>query len=419
MKRTIVLLMDSFGIGGAEDACLFRDIDENGRPFSDDGSNTLGHIADFCAANLANNGREGKLKIPHLNSFGLGLAAKESCGGCYPEGLAQDVQPIASYGYLSEISTGKDTSSGHWEMMGAPVTFKWRYFKDKQNSFDPEILKEFIDRAKIPGILGNCHASGTKIIAQLGQEHIKTKKPIVYTSADSVFQIAAHEEHFGLDRLYELCEIARDILDDYNIARVIARPFVGNDPSDFKRTGNRHDYSVVPPKKTVLDLLKESGGEVVSVGKINDIFAGCGITKKYKANGVSELFDATLKAVDESDTTKDSIIFTNFVNFDADFGHRRDVSGYAKALETFDARIPELLERLQDDDMVIITADHGCDPTWWGSDHTREHIPVLVYGKKIKPHNIGHRPTFSDIGATIASHHGLEMDVGKSFYKRR
>ena len=415
MKRTIILLLDSFGIGGAEDACRFRDVTPDGRPFNDDGANTLGNIAAFCAAGLAEEGRSGPLTLPNLNSFGLGFAAKESCGGCYPEGLDDDVQPVAAYGYASEVSTGKDTSSGHWEMMGAPVTFTWGYFRKKTDSFPPELLEEFIKEAKLPGVLGNCQASGTEIIKRLGMEHIQTGKPIVYTSADSVFQIAAHEEHFGLERLYEICQIARRLVDKYNVARVIARPFTGESPETFQRTANRHDYSVEPPAETLLDKLKAAGGEVVSVGKISDIFAGRGITKTFKGSSVGTLFDATLQAVKELD--RDGIVFTNFVNFDADYGHRRNISGYAAELEYFDRRLPEMLELLQEEDLLVITADHGCDPTWWGTDHTREHIPVLVYGPRIKAVNLGHRYSFADIGQTIAEHHGLKpLLVGKSFY---
>ena len=415
MKRTIILLLDSFGIGGAEDACRFRDTTPDGRPFNDDGANTLGNIAAFCAAGLAEEGRSGPLSLPNLNRFGLGFAAKASCGGCYPEGLDDDIRPEAAYGYASEVSTGKDTSSGHWEMMGAPVTFRWGYFTKKENSFPPELLEAFIKETKVPGVLGNCQASGTEIIKKHGMEHIRTGKPIVYTSADSVFQIAAHEEHFGLERLYELCQIARRLVDDYNVARVIARPFVGESPETFERTGNRHDYSVEPPAETVLDQMKETGREVVGVGKISDIFAGRGITRSYKANGIDNLFDATLQAFDE--LKSEGMLFTNFVNFDADYGHRRNISGYAAALELFDRRLPEMLERLGEEDLLILTADHGCDPTWWGTDHTREHIPVLVYGHRVKPVNLGHRYTFADIGQTIASHHSLKpLLVGQSFY---
>ena len=417
MKKTIILLLDSFGIGGAEDACKFRDLTPDGRPFNDDGANTLGNIAAFCAAGLAEEERSGPLKLPNMNRMGLGFAAKESCGGCYPEGLDDDVTPVAAYGYASEVSTGKDTSSGHWEMMGTPVTFKWGYFTKKEDSFPPELLEAFIEETGVPGVLGNCQASGTEIIKKYGLEHMRTGKPIVYTSADSVFQIAAHEETFGLDRLYEVCETARRLVDEYNIARVIARPFVGDKPENFQRTGNRHDYSVEPPAETLLDRMKATGGEVVSVGKIKDIFAGRGITKAVRANGIEALFDATLQAMEEAPADKEVIIFTNFVNFDADYGHRRNISGYAGALEYFDGRLPEILEKLGEEDLVIITADHGCDPTWWGTDHTREHIPVIVTGKRVKAVNIGHRHTFADIGQTIASHHGLKpLLVGKSFY---
>ncbi|WP_353663291.1 phosphopentomutase [Hydrogenimonas sp. SS33] len=415
MRRTVILLLDSFGIGGAEDACQFKDVTKEGRPFNDDGANTLGNIAAFCAAGLAEEGRTGPLQLPNLNRLGLGFAAKESCGGCYPEGLDENVVPEGAYGYASEVSTGKDTSSGHWEMMGAPVTFKWGYFRKKSGSFPPELIEVFVREAKIPGILGNCQASGTEIIKKHGMEHIKTGKPIVYTSADSVFQIAAHEEHFGLERLYEICEIARKLVDRYNVARVIARPFVGESPETFQRTGNRHDYSVKPPAKTLLDEMKESGNEVVSVGKIKDIFAGCGITRAYRANGVEELFDTTLAAVKELD--REGLVFTNFVNFDADYGHRRNISGYARELEYFDRRLPEMMAQLGEEDLLVVTADHGCDPTWWGTDHTREHIPVLFYGKRVRPVNLGHRYTFADIGQTIAEHHGLKpLLVGKSFY---
>jgi phosphopentomutase len=415
MRRTIILLLDSFGIGGAEDACKFGDVTPEGRPYNDDGANTLCNIAAFCEAGLAEEGRSGPLQLPNMNRFGLGFAAKESWGGCYPKGLDEDVIPEAAYGFAAEVSTGKDTSSGHWEMMGAPVTYTWGYFKKKKESFPQELLDAFVKETGVPGYLGNCHSSGTVILKELGEEHMRTGKPILYTSADSVLQIAAHEESFGLERLYEICEIARKLVDKYNIARVIARPFVGKSAEDFARTGNRHDYSVKPPAKTVLDKMKEAGNEVVSVGKIKDIFAGCGITKAYKANGIEDLFDETLKAVRE--TPSDAVIFTNFVNFDADYGHRRNISGYASALEYFDKRLPEMVAQLGEEDLLILTADHGCDPTWWGTDHTREHIPVIVYGKKVKPVNIGRRHTFADIGQTIAEHHGLEpLLVGKSFY---
>jgi phosphopentomutase len=276
------------------------------------------------------------------------------------------------------------------------------------------LLDDLIEQGDLPGVLGNCHASGTVIIEQLGEEHMRTGKPIVYTSADSVFQIACHEETFGLDRLYELSEIARKLVDEYNIGRVIARPFVGTDRSNFKRTGNRRDLTTPPPALTVLDKLVDNGGEVISIGKIADIYAHRGITKKIKATGNAALFDATLDALRVAPDR--SIVFTNFVDFDMLYGHRRDIDGYADALEYFDRRLPELLEQMQDDDLLIICADHGCDPSWPGSDHTREHIPVLATGAGLAAGSIGRRETFADIGQALAEHFALTpMDYGTSF----
>ena len=286
-----------------------------------------------------------------------------------------------------------------------PVLFDWGYFSDKTNSFPQELLDRIVARAQLPGYLGNCHSSGTVILDELGEEHIRTGKPIFYTSADSVFQIAAHEGYFGLERLYELCEIVREELNDYNIGRVIARPFVGERAGEFERTGNRHDYAVEPPAPTVLQkLVEERGGEVISIGKIADIYANVGITHKVKATGLAELFDATLAAVR---TAKDNtLVFANLVDLDSAYGHRRNVAGYAAALEYIDARLPELYPLLGADDIVVLTADHGCDPTWRGTDHTREHVPVLLYGKNIVPRNLGARTTFADIGQTLARYFG-------------
>ncbi len=412
MKRTVILLLDSFGLGGAEDADKFVGETADGTTFNDAGSNTLGHIAQACFEGRAEEGRSGSLTIPNLNRLGFGRACKES-SGLFPKGLDENIEPVAAYGYAKELSTGKDTTSGHWEITGVPVEFEWGYFKEKKNSFPQELLDDLIEKAGLPGILGNCHASGTTILELLGEEHMKTGKPIVYTSADSVFQIACHEETFGLDRLYVLCELARELVDKYHIARVIARPFIGTDKSNFERTGNRHDYSVPPPKPTLLDKMKAAGGEIVSVGKISDIFAAQGITKAVKAVGLDVLFDETLNALQEAEDQ--TIIFTNFVNFDADFGHRRDVSGYAAALEYFDTRLPEMILSLEDDDLLVLTADHGCDPTWKGTDHTREHIPVIFYGKNVKASFVGGRDTFADIGQTIAAYHGLApLEFGKN-----
>jgi phosphopentomutase len=284
----------------------------------------------------------------------------------------------------------------------------------KKTAFPRELLDALVQRGNLPGYLGNCHASGTTILEELGAEHVASGKPIFYTSADSVFQIACHEESFGLERLYDLAEIARELVDGYHIGRVIARPFIGTDSSNYLRTANRHDYAVVPPAPTLLDRMQASGGEVIGVGKISDIFAGQGISRAIKATGLEALFDASLAAVQGAGNN--SIIFTNFVNFNADFGHRRDLAGYAAGLEYFDKRLPEMIDLLQDDDLLILTADHGCDPTWPGTDHTREHIPVIFYGGKIKPGPLGRRDTFADIGQSIAAHYGLpELEYGTSF----
>jgi len=398
MKRAIILVMDSFGIGATADAGKFGDA----------GSDTLGSIARERAKSA-----DGPLRLPNLARLGLFEASRESTGA-YPEGVATGDEIIGAYGFAEELSSGKDTPSGHWEIAGVPVLFDWGYFTDRTDTFPPELIDELVERAGLPGVLGNCHASGTTIIAELGDEHVRTGKPIVYTSADSVFQIAAHEEAFGLQRLYDLCDIARELIDDYNIGRVIARPFVGDAPDNYVRTGNRRDLTTPPHSPTVLDKLAAAGGEVISIGKIADIYANQGITKKVKASGNAALFDATLEAV--ADAGDRSIVFTNFVDFDMLYGHRRDVAGYAAALEYFDGRLPELLDAMRPDDLLIITADHGCDPTREGSDHTREHIPVLAFGNELAAGSLGKRKTFADIGQSLASYFGLPpMDYGESF----
>lgn len=405
MKRTFIMVLDSFGIGASADA----------KKFGDEGADTLGHIAEACARGEANVGRSGPLALPNLSRLGLGKAAEESTGK-FPVGLDKNADIIGAYGYASELSSGKDTPSGHWEIAGVPVLFDWGHFSDVENSFPPELLDKLVKRANLPGYLGNCHSSGTVILDQLGEEHMKTGKPIFYTSADSVFQIACHEETFGLDRLYELCEIAREELTEggYNIGRVIARPFIGDKPGHFQRTGNRHDLAVEPPAPTMLKkLVDEKSGEVVSIGKIADIYAHVGITHKVKATGLDALFDATIEEMKKAGDN--TIVFTNFVDFDSSYGHRRDVAGYAAALELFDRHLPELMALVKEDDILILTADHGCDPTWPSTDHTREHIPVLVYGPKVKPGSLGHRETFADIGQTVASYFDLSpMDYGKN-----
>lgn len=410
MSRVVILVLDSFGIGFTEDA----------HKFGDEGANTLAHIANYCQENRKDkDGKAQPLALPNLANLGLIKAAEEAGNIKLP---MQDSETlIGSYAYAAEKSSGKDTPSGHWEIAGVPVLFDWGYFSDKENSFPKELLDNICKKAGLNGYLGNCHASGTVILDELGEEHMKSGKPIFYTSADSVFQIAAHEKSFGLEKLYELCEIAREELNDekYNfgkIGRVIARPFVGEKAGDFSRTGNRHDYAIKPPQPTVLNkLVNEKNGQVISIGKIADIFAHSGITKKRKATGTEELFNATLEEVQEA--PKNSIIFTNFVNFDSDFGHRRNVLGYASELEYFDKRLPELYPLLKDDDLLIITADHGCDPSWEGTEHTREYIPVLLYNKKLQPQNFGKRESFADIGQTIAKYFDLNpMDFGEVIF---
>ena len=406
MPRAIVLMLDSLGIGASADADRF----------GDQGADTLGHIAEACAAGKADQAglRSGSLCLPNLTRLGLGLAAEASTGAV-PPGLESSSNAIVgAHGYARELSLGKDTPSGHWELAGVPVQFEWGYFPRKVPCFPSELTDALIRRADLPGLLGNCHASGTEIIARLGEEHIRTGMPIAYTSADSVFQIAAHESHFGLDRLYRLSDVARELVDDYNIGCVIARPFVGEASAGFRRTGNRRDLSTPPPAPTLLDRLTASGGEVVAIGKIGDIFAHQGVGRLVKADGNEALFDATLDAMAEAGDR--ALIFPNFVDFDQLYGHRRDVTGYAAALERFDARLPELESRLQPADLVVVTADHGCDPTWPGTDHTREHVPVLAFGPGVVARDLGPRESFADIGQSLAAHLGLApLDHGESF----
>ncbi|GAB4392056.1 MAG: phosphopentomutase [Gammaproteobacteria bacterium] len=385
-KRAIILVLDSFGIGASIDA----------HRFGDQHANTLANIAKYCAS------QQRALHLPHLEQLGLGMAALASSGK-HIKGFKKHLEPSAQYGYAVEISPGKDTPSGHWEMMGVPLNTDWGYFTAATDTFPPQLLAQLCQRAQLTGVLGNCHASGTEIIKQFGEQHIKTLQPIVYTSADSVFQIAAHEQVFGLDKLYKICEIARELVDDYNIGRVIARPFIGDNADNFKRTAHRCDYTTPPPAPTLLDKLCEAGGDVIAIGKIADIFAHQGISQTIHAPGNMALFDATLAAISQVHSSN-TIIFTNFVDFDSLYGHRRDIVGYADALEAFDQRLPELYANLQPNDLVIITADHGCDPTQPGSDHTREHVPILAFGPNIQPSFIGRRESFADIGQTIAHH---------------
>ncbi|MEM9205154.1 MAG: phosphopentomutase [Pseudomonadota bacterium] len=392
MARVILIVCDSFGVGGAADASLYRD----------QGSNTFGHIAERCAAGACDSDlRSGPLFLPNLRRLGLGNLAVQSTGEPVP-GVPPHDQPTARYGYGVEQSKGKDTPSGHWEIAGFPVMFDWGYFPRAEPTFPPDLIAQLVERADLPGVLGLCHASGTEIIKEHGDEHIRTGKPIVYTSADSVLQIAAHEEHFGLERLYETCKTAFALTEPLMIGRVIARPFFGETPETFERTGNRRDFAIPPPEPTVLNHIADAGQDVISVGKIADIFANEGITQSHKVSGNMNIFDATITVM--NDAVDGSLIFANLVDFDSLYGHRRDPRGYAEALEAFDRRIPELEAELKDGDLSIITADHGCDPVWTGTDHTREHVPILAFGPGIRPGSIGRRETFADIGATIARH---------------
>ena len=395
MTRAFIIMLDSFGLGATPDASKYGDV----------GANTLRHIAEYCQQGKADaeGVRKGPLCLPNLTRLGLNGAAKISCGQFVP-GLDESAPIQAAYGCAQEMSFGKDTQSGHWEMAGVPVLFDWGYFPPDYPSFPQALLDTLIAQAHLPGVLGNKHASGTDIIKELGEEHQKTGKPIVYTSADSVFQIAAHEESFGLQKLYDICEMTRKLVDPFNIGRVIARPFIGA-PGNYTRTGNRRDYATPPPAPTLLDALVQAGGEVIAIGKVADIYAHQGVTQTVKAVGNQALFAAMIAA---AKTAPDrSITFVNLVDFDMLFGHRRDVMGYAKALEDFDTWLPEFEKALRPGDIAVITADHGCDPTWPGSDHTRENVPVIFFGPDVKPGPVGLRETFADIGQTIAAHMGL------------
>ncbi len=394
-RRAFIFVLDSFGIGAAPDAARFNDA----------GADTLGHIAAACDNGRGdrNGVRRGRLQLPHLERLGLGMAAKAATG-LLPVGF-RSIVPAGAYGAAAELSAGKDTPSGHWEMAGCPVPIDWGYFPKGEPCFPADFTAAFIEEGGLPGLLGNCHASGTEILDRLGEEHIRTGRPICYTSADSVFQIAAHESHFGLERLLDLCLIAKRLLEPLRIARVIARPFIGEKQGTFKRTAHRRDFTTPPPEETLLDRLKSAGREVVSVGKIADIFAERGITRKVKGADNMALVDASLALMQE--VPDGGLTFVNLVDFDTLYGHRRDVAGYAAALEQFDRRLPELEAAMRPGDLALITADHGCDPTAPGTDHTREFVPVLFFGPGLMPRDLGPRKTFADMGQTIAAHLGV------------
>jgi phosphopentomutase len=402
-RRALLLVIDSLGIGSQPDAAEYGDA----------GADTLGHIAEACAAGRAEEGRRGPLAIPRLEALGLVRAAGAARGAPLP-GFTGRVEPVAAWGFAAERSRGKDTISGHWEMAGQPVPWEWGYFTAAEDSMPAPLLAELARRAGLPGFLGNCQASGTEIIERLGLEHLRTGRPIVYTSADSVLQICAHEEAFGLERLYALCAIARELVDEYHVGRVIARPFIGTSAADFRRTAHRRDYAVPPPPGTLLDALCDAGGTVVGVGKVPDIFAGRGISRSVKASGLEALMEATTGAL--AGGPDRTLVFTNLVDFDQEYGHRRDVAGYARALEWLDGALAPLLAGLAGGDVVVITADHGNDPTWSGWNHTREYVPVLAHGPALAAGAIGRRDSFADIGQSLAGWFGLApLAHGRSF----
>ena len=399
MSRVFLIVMDSVGCGGAPDAALF----------DDEGANTLGHIIEQCDLGNCNDGRLGELKTPNLDSLGLREVIKLANGQPI---LTEKTLITGCFGAATELSNGKDTPSGHWELAGVSVPWEWYYFNSKTNSFPLEIIDLVKSEVNVSGILGNCHASGTEIIERFGEEHIRTGMPICYTSADSVFQIAAHEDFFGLDKLYTLCRAISPTLHKMRVGRVIARPFLGSCSKDFVRTENRKDFAIHPPALTLCDYVQNANKTVCAIGKINDIFSGKGIDKVLKGRNDSDLMKQLFEQV--SLAKNDSLIFANFVEFDSEYGHRRDVTGYAAALEWFDEKLGLLLKRLSPDDLLVITADHGNDPTWSGTDHTRERVPVLISGRGNGSLDL---INFSDVGASIAEFMGVPYQgEGKSFF---
>jgi phosphopentomutase len=395
--RAFLIVMDSVGCGGAPDAA----------EFGDEGSNTLAHIAQACAGGRAEVGRSGPLRMPNLDALGLGAAIRLASGAATP-GL--DSVPRGLWGAATEVSRGKDTPSGHWELAGVPVPWDWTYFPDKVPAFPDDIVAEVCRLAGVSGILGNCHASGVPIIAEHCEEHLRTGWPICYTSADSVFQIAAHEEAFGLERLLKLCADLAPSLHARKVGRVIARPFTGT-CGDFKRTSNRRDYAIAPPAPTLLDWVAEAGRATHAVGKIGDIFSMRGIGTLHKGKSDSDLFEHLLRLGGEAEPG--SLTFANFVEFDSLYGHPREVSGYARALEWFDAGLPRFFAALKPGDLAIFTADHGNDPTWRGTEHTRERVPVVGWGAGAR--EIWLRG-FVDVGASVAAHLGVgSQGPGRSF----
>lgn len=401
MPRAFLVVMDSVGCGGAPDADRFFNGD-----LPDTGANTLGHIAEACAAGEAEEGRSGPLHMPVLDGLGLGAAVRLASGARM---AGFDAKPEGLWGAAQETSPGKDTPSGHWELAGLPVPWDWTYFPDTVPAFPDDLVAEVCRLAGTEAILGNRHASGTVIIEEEGPRHQRTGWPICYTSADSVFQIAAHEQSFGLDRLLSLCEALAPRLHAMRVGRVIARPFTGS-PGAYRRTANRRDYALPPPAPTLCDWVQAGGGRVHAIGKIGDIFAGRGIDDVVKGEDAA-LMEHLAEAVDGAGDR--SLTFANFVEFDSHYGHRRDVAGYARHLEWFDAALPAILGRLKPGDLMVFTADHGNDPTWAGTDHTRERVPVVAMGARSGQIGL---VGFSDVAAAVASHLGVTAHgPGRSF----
>ena len=402
MTRAFLVVMDSVGIGGAPDADTFFNGD---RP--DTGANTLAHIAQACARGAAEEGRSGPLHLPHLDRLGLGAATRLASDAATP-GLAAEASGL--WGCAREHSRGKDTPSGHWELAGLPVPWDWHYFPDTIPAFPNDLVQAVAQAAGSDGILGNCHASGTVIIDRHGAEHMRTGQPICYTSADSVFQIAAHEETFGLDRLLALCKAVAPRLHEMKVGRVIARPFVGMPETGFTRTTNRKDFAITPPAPVLTNWAQDAGRHVHGVGKIGDIFSMQGIDDVVKGSD-AELMTHLARLVATAE--EGSLTFANFVEFDSLYGHRRDISGYARALEWFDREIGQILQSLRPGDLMVLTADHGNDPSWSGTDHTREQVPVLVAGRGAG--QIG-QVNFADIAASVAAHLAIPAQgPGRSF----
>ena len=397
MTRAFLIVMDSVGCGGAPDAAAVGDA----------GANTLAHIAQACAEGRAEDGRSGPLRMPVLDGLGLGAAIRLASGDATP-GL--DAVPAGRWGAASEVSRGKDTPSGHWELAGVPVPWDWTYFPDTDPAFPADLLAEVCRLAGTDGTLGNCHASGTEIIDRLGAEHLRSGWPICYTSSDSVFQIAAHEESFGLPRLIALCEALAPLLHARKVGRVIARPFTGG-PGSFQRTANRRDFAIAPPAPTLLDWVQDAGQATHAVGKIGDIFSMQGIGTLHKGPSDLALFEHLMALSTKAEDG--SLTFANFVEFDSLYGHRRDVAVYARALETFDRQAGAFLARLLPGDIAVFTADHGNDPTWHGTDHTRERVPVLVAGAGADGFGL---VAFADVAASIAAHLGVSNHgTGRTF----